>query len=92
MAKGLSGTKLPTGSTRRAEGEFLPCKRRPRIGPRSLLPRVCDEGDFLHRCANEQKIISKQVEFQTQISRVKLNSERIINIRDYSSEFDRCFS
>ena len=46
---------------------------------------------LLHRCANKQKIISTQVDFQTQISRDKLNSERIINIRDYSSEFDRCF-
>ena len=51
----------------------------------------CDEGVFLHRCANEQKIISKQVEFQTQVSRIKLDSERIINIQDYRSEFDRCF-
>ena len=35
-----AGTKLPTGSTRQSEGEFSTLLEGPRIGPRSILPRV----------------------------------------------------
>ena len=35
-----AGTKIPTGSTRQFEGEFSTVQEGPRIGPRSILPRV----------------------------------------------------
>ena len=35
-----TGTKIPTGSTRRAEGEFSTLSEDRRIGPRSVLPRA----------------------------------------------------
>ena len=35
-----AGTKLPTGSTLLSKGEFSALYEGPRIGPRSILPRV----------------------------------------------------